>query len=59
MHFQLVGHTIPAGGVAITGQEQTQTGGGFSEGIGMSNSISKYTNYKFPSKRSLQELEEC
>lgn len=31
-HNRLVGHVIPSGGVAITGQEQTQLGGGFTEG---------------------------
>lgn len=30
--FQLVGHTVPGGGIAITGQEQNQIGGGFLEG---------------------------
>lgn len=29
-----MGHKIPAGGIAITGQEQTQYGGGFQEGAG-------------------------
>ncbi|KAF5298309.1 hypothetical protein FQA39_LY11793 [Lamprigera yunnana] len=32
-HNRLVGHDIPSGGIAITGQEQTQYGGGFSEGV--------------------------
>lgn len=31
---RLVGHVIPAGGIAITGQEQSQLGGGFQEGKG-------------------------
>lgn len=30
--LQLVGHVIPGGGIAITGQEQRQFGGGFLEG---------------------------
>lgn len=30
--FQLVGHVIKGGGIAITGQEQRQPGGGFLEG---------------------------
>ena len=30
--LQLVGHVIPGGGIAITGQEQRQLGGGFLEG---------------------------
>lgn len=29
---QLVGHVIKGGGIAITGQEQKQLGGGFEEG---------------------------
>nr|CAI5823674.1 unnamed protein product [Callosobruchus analis] len=33
-HNRLVGHTIPGGGIAITGQEQAQLGGGFQEGKG-------------------------
>ncbi|XP_046984223.1 uncharacterized protein LOC124554202 [Schistocerca americana] len=33
-HNRLVGYTIPGGGVAITGQEQRQPGGGFLEGPG-------------------------
>ncbi|KAF2905881.1 hypothetical protein ILUMI_00293, partial [Ignelater luminosus] len=32
-HNRLVGHHIPSGGIAITGQEQTQYGGGFLEGV--------------------------
>jgi len=32
--LQLVGHVIPGGGIAITGQEQKQYGGGFLEGKG-------------------------
>ena len=32
--LQLVGHNIQPGGIAITGQEQTQFGGGFLEGKG-------------------------
>lgn len=28
----MVGHEIPSGGIAITGQEQRQPGGGFLEG---------------------------
>ncbi|XP_050302833.1 uncharacterized protein LOC126740727 [Anthonomus grandis grandis] len=32
-HNRLVGHVIPAGGIAITGQSQSQLGGGFQEGI--------------------------
>jgi hypothetical protein len=32
--LQLVGHVIPGGGIAITGQEQQQLGGGFLEGKG-------------------------
>ncbi|XP_044268224.1 uncharacterized protein LOC123013625 [Tribolium madens] len=31
-HNRLVGHVIPSGGLAITGQQQTQLGGGFQEG---------------------------
>lgn len=31
-YFQLVGHVIPSGGIAITGQAQSQLGGGFQEG---------------------------
>lgn len=31
---QLVGHVIPGGGLAISGQEQRQLGGGFLEGPG-------------------------
>ncbi|XP_028129164.1 uncharacterized protein LOC114325320 [Diabrotica virgifera virgifera] len=31
-HNRLVGHVIPGRGVAITGQEQSQLGGGFQEG---------------------------
>lgn len=31
-HNRLVGHKIPDGGIAISGQEQTQLGGGFQEG---------------------------
>ncbi|KAJ9600094.1 hypothetical protein L9F63_009605 [Diploptera punctata] len=31
-HNRLVGHVIPGGGIAITGQEQRQLGGGFLEG---------------------------
>ncbi|XP_017775430.1 PREDICTED: uncharacterized protein LOC108561848 [Nicrophorus vespilloides] len=31
-HNRLVGHTVPAGGVAISGQQQSQIGGGFLEG---------------------------
>ncbi|KAJ8917475.1 hypothetical protein NQ315_005522 [Exocentrus adspersus] len=31
-HNRLVGHVIPGGGIAITGQEQSQLGGGFQEG---------------------------
>ncbi|PSN30816.1 hypothetical protein C0J52_23361 [Blattella germanica] len=31
-HNRLVGHVIPGGGIAITGQEQRQYGGGFLEG---------------------------
>ncbi|XP_034938231.1 uncharacterized protein b6 [Chelonus insularis] len=31
---RLVGHVIPGGGIAISGQEQTQLGGGFLEGEG-------------------------
>ncbi|XP_077302543.1 pentraxin-related protein b6 isoform X3 [Arctopsyche grandis] len=31
-HNRLVGHVIKGGGVAITGQEQSQVGGGFSDG---------------------------
>lgn len=30
--FQLVGNVISGGGIAITGQEQSQVGGGFQEG---------------------------
>lgn len=30
--FQLVGHVIKGGGIAISGQEQRQLGGGFLEG---------------------------
>ncbi|PNF27600.1 hypothetical protein B7P43_G02273 [Cryptotermes secundus] len=33
-HNRLVGHVIPGGGIAITGQEQRQYGGGFLEGEG-------------------------
>ncbi|GLV37738.1 b6 [Carabus blaptoides fortunei] len=33
-HNRLVGHKIPSGGIAISGQEQTQFGGGFQEGAG-------------------------
>lgn len=29
----MVGNIIPGGGIAITGQEQSQTGGGFQEGL--------------------------
>lgn len=32
--FQLVGHVIKGGGIAISGQEQRQLGGGFLEGEG-------------------------
>lgn len=32
--FQLVGHVIKGGGIAISGQEQRQLGGGFLEGDG-------------------------
>ncbi|KAK5646906.1 hypothetical protein RI129_005370 [Pyrocoelia pectoralis] len=32
-HNRLVGHHVPSGGIAITGQEQTQYGGGFLEGV--------------------------
>ncbi|KAJ8971095.1 hypothetical protein NQ314_000877, partial [Rhamnusium bicolor] len=32
-HNRLVGHTVQGGGIAITGQEQSQLGGGFQEGI--------------------------
>lgn len=31
-YSQLVGHTIQGGGIAISGQEQSQLGGGFQEG---------------------------
>ncbi|ERL92785.1 hypothetical protein D910_10093 [Dendroctonus ponderosae] len=31
-HNRLVGHVIPSGGIAITGQAQSQLGGGFQEG---------------------------
>ncbi|XP_044727831.1 uncharacterized protein LOC123291563 [Chrysoperla carnea] len=31
-HNRLVGHVIPSGGIAISGQEQRQPGGGFLEG---------------------------
>ncbi|XP_057670307.1 uncharacterized protein LOC130902300 [Diorhabda carinulata] len=31
-HNRLVGHVIPGNGIAITGQEQSQLGGGFQEG---------------------------
>lgn len=31
-HNRLVGHVIPSGGIAISGQEQSQLGGGFQEG---------------------------
>lgn len=34
VHRQLVNHVIKGGGVAITGQEQRQYGGGFLEGDG-------------------------
>ncbi|GLH13578.1 Uncharacterized protein GBIM_18118 [Gryllus bimaculatus] len=33
-HNRLVGHVIPGGGVALSGQEQRQPGGGFLEGPG-------------------------
>ncbi|XP_015430576.1 PREDICTED: uncharacterized protein LOC107187085 [Dufourea novaeangliae] len=33
-HNRLVGHVIKGGGIAITGQEQRQLGGGFLEGAG-------------------------
>ncbi|KAL1514175.1 hypothetical protein ABEB36_003474 [Hypothenemus hampei] len=32
-HNRLVGHVIPSGGIAITGQSQNQLGGGFEEGF--------------------------
>lgn len=32
LYLQLVGHVIPGDGIAITGQEQSQLGGGFQEG---------------------------
>jgi len=32
--LQLVGHVIKGGGIAISGQEQRQLGGGFLEGEG-------------------------
>ncbi|CAG9859038.1 unnamed protein product [Phyllotreta striolata] len=32
-HNRLVNHVIPGGGIAITGQEQRQLGGGFQEGV--------------------------
>ncbi|GJQ69958.1 putative pentaxin [Trypoxylus dichotomus] len=42
-HNRLVGHVIPSGGIAITGQEQTQTGGGFSEGKGAGGMLGEIT----------------
>lgn len=41
-----MGHTVPAGGIGITGQEQTQTGGGFLEGEDAPKGI-KYFPYKY------------
>ncbi|XP_022918828.2 uncharacterized protein [Onthophagus taurus] len=42
-HNRLVGHPIPSGGIAITGQEQTQYGGGFTDDKGQGGILGEVT----------------
>lgn len=44
-YFQLVGHVIKGGGIAISGQEQRQLGGGFLEGEGAPQGQSSNVSY--------------
>lgn len=44
--FQLVGHIIKGGGIAISGQEQRQLGGGFLEGEGAPQGVNIFTLYQ-------------
>ena len=45
--FQLVGHLIKGGGIAITGQEQRQLGGGFLEGEGAPKGEKNIHRFKY------------
>lgn len=43
--LQLVGTKIPGGGIAISGQSQTQLGGGFQEGAQAPKGNNKFRKY--------------